>query len=50
VIKEGIVVIKEKNQELKEKDCFGENSILEGGTRTNTLIAKTACKIISMSR
>ena len=50
VIKEGILVIKEKNQELKEKDCFGENSILEGGTRTNTLVAKTACKIISMSR
>jgi cGMP-dependent protein kinase len=51
VIKEGTVIIKEKSHELKEMDCFGENSILvEGGIRTNTLIAKTRCVIISMSR
>ncbi len=32
-------------------DSFGENSILvEGGKRTNTLVAKTKCKILSMSR
>lgn len=50
VIKEGIVVIKEKGHELKARDCFGENSILvEGGIRTNTLVAKTKVKIISMS-
>lgn len=51
VIQEGIVMIREKGQELKEMDCFGENSILvEGGTRSNTLVAKTRCKVISMSR
>lgn len=32
-------------------DSFGENSILvEGGKRTNTLVTKTKCKILSMSR
>jgi hypothetical protein len=32
-------------------DSFGENSILvEGGKRTNTLVAKTKCILISMSR
>ena len=51
VIKEGTVLIKEKHHELREMDCFGENSILvEGGVRTNTLIAKTRCVVISMSR
>lgn len=45
------MLIKEKGYELKEMDCFGENSILvEGGVRTNTLVAKTKCIIISMSR
>ena len=46
-----MVVIKEKGTELNAKQCFGENSILnEGGVRTNTLMAKTHAKIISMSR
>ena len=32
-------------------DCFGENQILqEAAIRTNTMVAKTKCKIISMSR
>ncbi len=44
-------MIKEKGHELKAKDCFGQNSILvQGGVRTNTLVAKTRTKIISMSR
>ena len=32
-------------------DSFGQNSILiQDGKRTNTLVAKTKCKILSMSR
>lgn len=44
------MTISEKNLDLTERQSFGENSILEVGTRTNTLVAKTKCKIISMSR
>ncbi len=51
VIKEGIVCVKEKDMNIPAKFSFGESAIMsDNSTRTNTIVAKTNCILVSISR
>ncbi len=51
VIKEGTVTVLEKNIDMTAGCSFGENSILADNlTRSNSIVAKTKCVLISISR
>lgn len=54
MIREGIVTILEKNIDLKAGESVGVNAIISNAqsnaVRSNSLIAKTNCKLLSLTR
>ena len=52
VVQEGIVTVLEKKIDLKPGDNLGSNALLSNTptTRSGTLIAKTKCKLLSITK